>query len=305
MKMLREYITRSELRWRNIVIIVTWHVIGIYGYFTFPYLERKMTFLWFVFTFVLYSMGLSCGGHRLWAHRSFKAKVPLRLILAFLFYGSGMYTISQWVRIHRVHHKYSETEADPHNSTRGFFYSHMGWALTKPSEECLKRLREIDVSDLKTDPIIRFGDKHFIVMMLLSSFFIPTIVPIYFWNESWYWAIMSQVFMRYILIVNAAASVNSIVHRWGTKPYDRNIYPVDSNLANWISLGEGSHNYHHTFPWDYKGAEFGKRQVNLPTFIIEQCAKIGWAYDLKEPSEKLIRMTYHNRGDGSHPKLRG
>ena len=31
----------------------------------------------------------------------------------------------------RLHHKASETQADPHNSKRGFFFSHMGWLCVK------------------------------------------------------------------------------------------------------------------------------------------------------------------------------
>jgi len=30
--------------------------------------------------------------------------------------------VIHWARDHRVHHKYSETDADPHNATRGFFF---------------------------------------------------------------------------------------------------------------------------------------------------------------------------------------
>ena len=31
----------------------------------------------------------------------------------------------------RVHHKFSETDADPHNAKRGFFFSHVGWLLVR------------------------------------------------------------------------------------------------------------------------------------------------------------------------------
>lgn len=36
-----------------------------------------------------------------------------------------------WVRDHRQHHKYSDTDADPHNASRGFFFSHVGWLMSK------------------------------------------------------------------------------------------------------------------------------------------------------------------------------
>lgn len=66
-------------------------------------------------------------------------------------------------------------------------------------------------------------------------------------------------------------------------------------------MGEGWHNYHHTFPWDYKTAELGRYSVNLTTFWIDVFAKIGWAYDLKQPSRELVKRVAEKHGDGSHP----
>lgn len=65
-------------------------------------------------------------------------------------------------------------------------------------------------------------------------------------------------------------------------------------------MGEGWHNYHHSFPWDYKTAELGRYSVNLTTFYIDLFSKIGWAYDLKTPSTSLIKRVIEKRGDGSH-----
>lgn len=37
-----------------------------------------------------------------------------------------------WAHDHRVHHKYSETDSDPHNAKRGFFFAHVGWLFLTP-----------------------------------------------------------------------------------------------------------------------------------------------------------------------------
>lgn len=67
-----------------------------------------------------------------------------------------------------------------------------------------------------------------------------------------------------------------------------------------ITLGEGWHNYHHTFPWDYKTSEMGTYGLNLTTGFIDMFAKIGWAYDLKTVSEDVVRRRALRTGDGSH-----
>ena len=70
-----------------------------------------------------------------------------------------------------------------------------------------------------------------------------------------------------------------------------------------FSFGEGWHNYHHTFPWDYRAAEIGGGRYNPTTYFIDFFAKIGWAYDLKEPSKQMISKALNSKGDGTHESL--
>lgn len=67
--------------------------------------------------------------------------------------------IHEWARDHRVHHKYSETDADPHNATRGFFFSHVGWLLVRKHPDVKKKGKAIDMSDLNADPLVMFQRK--------------------------------------------------------------------------------------------------------------------------------------------------
>lgn len=62
-------------------------------------------------------------------------------------------------------------------------------------------------------------------------------------------------------------------------------------------MGEGWHNYHHVFPWDYKAAELGIYSVNTTTMWLDFFAKIGWAYDLKQPSKELVLKVMKRTGD--------
>lgn len=67
-----------------------------------------------------------------------------------------------------------------------------------------------------------------------------------------------------------------------------------------VAFGEGWHNYHHVFPWDYKAAELGDYKVNITTFWLDLFGKIGWAYDMKQPSKELVNKISEKYGDGSH-----
>lgn len=68
-----------------------------------------------------------------------------------------------------------------------------------------------------------------------------------------------------------------------------------------MTMGEGWHNYHHVFPWDYKAGELGSYGTNWTTAIIDLFASIGWAYDLRSASDNVIHNRVLRKGDGTHP----
>ena len=68
-------------------------------------------------------------------------------------------TIMEWVRDHRVHHKFTETDADPHNVKRGFFFAHVGWLMQKKHPEVLRQGRKVDLSDVLSDPVVQWHEK--------------------------------------------------------------------------------------------------------------------------------------------------
>lgn len=65
----------------------------------------------------------------------------------------------EWCRDHRVHHKFTETDADPHNVKRGFFFAHVGWLLVKKHDDVKTKGKLVDMSDLEQDPVVMFQKK--------------------------------------------------------------------------------------------------------------------------------------------------
>ncbi|GLV39964.1 Desaturase 1 [Carabus blaptoides fortunei] len=80
-----------------------------------------------------------------------------------------------------------------------------------------------------------------------------------------------------------------------------NIKPVESLLVSFLAGGEGWHNYHHTFPWDYRASEFGTK-VNVTTHIIDMLAYLGLAYDLRTASKQMVQQRIERTGDGTKTK---
>lgn len=85
---------------------------------------------------------------------------------------------------------------------------------------------------------------------------------------------------------------------WGNKPYDKNINPVENPIVVIGAVGEGFHNYHHTFPFDYSTSELGGTW-NVTTLFIDAMAALGLAYDRKRVSPEAIARRKQRTGDGS------
>ncbi|GAB0100019.1 hypothetical protein DMENIID0001_159820 [Sergentomyia squamirostris] len=291
---------QSQFNWFLIIVFSILHISALYGVWLMVTSAKFYTIFFAYFLYVISTLGVTAGAHRLWSHRSYKAKLPLRIILMIFHTFSFQFCIMQWAREHRVHHKYSDTDADPHNASRGFFFSHIGWVFCKQHPDFIAKESLVDTSDLEADFVVRFQDKYYTILIIILCYILPTITPMYFWDESiinsWFVATM----FRLTFSLNMTFLINSAAHTWGHKPYDEKINPSENLSVAFLALGEGWHNYHHTFPWDYKAAELGNYRLNFATAFIDFFAKIGWAYDLKTVSTDIIKKRVKRTGDGTH-----
>ncbi|XP_026476484.1 acyl-CoA Delta(11) desaturase [Ctenocephalides felis] len=250
-------------------------------------------------TVILSGFGITAGAHRLWSHRSYKATWQLRTILMFLFTITGQRDAYTWALDHRVHHKYSETDSDPHNAKRGFFFAHVGWLVLTPHPNVVLKRKQVDMSDLEADAVVMWQKRFYIPLFALLAIGLPVLAPWYFWQEDLWVSFWVNFNFRFCLTLNIAFFVNSVAHMWGQKPYDKNISPVENLGVAIAALGEGWHNYHHVFPYDYKTGELGGYTFNPTTGLIDFFARIGWAYDRKSVSRRMIVRRALRSGDGS------
>jgi len=141
-----------------------------------------------------------------------------------------------------------------------------------------------------------FQRKHYRLLVLLLCFIMPTVVPVMFWQEKALVAFYTAAVFRLTVVLHATWMVNSVAHMFGDRPYDMNIKPRQSFLTSWFAMGEGWHNYHHSFPFDYKAAEL-PYVFNMTTVFIDFFALIGWAYDRKTASHDMISQKMERTGE--------
>eukprot|EP00697_Spironema_sp_BW2_P008639 gnl/Spiro4/2328_TR1124_c0_g1_i1.p1 gnl/Spiro4/2328_TR1124_c0_g1~~gnl/Spiro4/2328_TR1124_c0_g1_i1.p1 ORF type:complete len:393 (-),score=112.79 gnl/Spiro4/2328_TR1124_c0_g1_i1:76-1215(-) len=276
-----------EYRWFNIFFLTLIHVGAVYGFYLSWYASWRT---WVFLSILIYwcGIGITGGAHRLWAHRAYKASLPLRIWLMLcqtLAYEGDIY---EWTRDHRAHHKYSETNGDPYNSSRGFWFAHMGWVCQKKHPDVIKAGKEFNMQDVLQDPVVKFQRKFYLLNVLAVCYVMPCLVCLYLDNSAWLGFWMCGV-MRHVCVLHSTWCVNSVAHIWGSRPYDPNIAPAESWFTAVISMGEGWHNYHHTFPYDYSASELGfMRQYNPTTLFIDICAWLGLAWDLRKVDKTTL-----------------
>ena len=136
--------------------------------------------------------------------------------------------------------------------------------------------RKLDMADIEKDPFVMFNKKYDPWFNLFMCFIFPALVAKSLWNESLITSFFVAGCLRYVLVLHNTWVVNSAAHLYGSRPYDEKINPSENRLVAFLSVGEGWHNWHHKFPYDYAASEYGiSIQFNPTKLFIDTCAYFG------------------------------
>ncbi len=233
---------------------------------------------WLVFIILMGFCGMSitAGYHRLWSHKTYKAHPVLRFAFALGGACALQNDILSWASAHRRHHRFvDDNERDPYSAGRGFWFSHIGWILRNHDSG---KEDYSNVKDLRQDPVVVWQNKHYLSLLLLMNIGLPAFLG--FLHGDIIAGILLGGLLRLVLSQHVTYLINSIAHMWGRQPYSRDSSARDNTLLALVTYGEGYHNYHHTFQWDYRN---GIRCWHFdPTkWMISLFSFVGLTHDLK------------------------
>ncbi|KAF5339629.1 hypothetical protein D9611_011512 [Ephemerocybe angulata] len=271
----------GELNYISCTFVLLPPVIGLIGACYTPLVWK--TALFSVLYYFVTGLGITAGYHRLWAHRSYNASLPLQYVLSFAGAGAAQGSIKWWSRGHRAHHRYTDTDLDPYNAHKGFFYSHIGWMLVKPR----RKPGVADVSDLGKDPVVRFQHRWYLQMVIFMAFILPTLIPWLCWGDARGGYIYAGV-LRLVFVHHSTFCVNSLAHWLGETPFDDKHTPRDHFITALVTVGEGYHNFHHQFPMDYRNA-IKWYQYDPTKWFIATMKMLGLASHLKTFPDNEVR----------------
>jgi stearoyl-CoA desaturase (Delta-9 desaturase) len=253
--------------------VIAFHILTLVGIFVSKNISNKTFIVQFILL-CLSMIGITGGYHRLWSHRSYSAHPILELF--YLIFGTmaSQFTVIDWTRSHRTHHRLEEKPGDPYNITKGLFHAHVGWILFPPDKKELEELSKTDISDLEHNKWLKFQEKHYLIIWFLLNFGVTYIIMKQ-WGESNINIFFTNIF-RIVICLNLTWCINSFAHYYGDKPYRNDINASDNTLLGILTLGEGWHNYHHSYPKDYRASE--PNRFNITTMFINLTRILGLSH---------------------------
>ncbi|KAJ5764927.1 hypothetical protein N7520_004486 [Penicillium odoratum] len=264
-----------HVNWINTSLIL---IVPLFGCIAAFFTELRLaTAVWAIVYYFWTGLGITAGYHRLWAHRSYEASVPLRIFLACVGGGAVQGSIRWWSSKHRAHHRWTDTVKDPYSVRKGVWYSHFMWMVMKQNPKDQGRT---DISDLNQDPIVVWQHKNYGVFILSFGILFPMAVAGLGWGD-WKGGLVYAGILRFLFVQQATFCVNSLAHWLGEQPFDDRNSPRDHVVTALVTLGEGYHNFHHEFPSDYRNA-IEWWQYDPTKWSIWMWKQLGLASNLKQ-----------------------
>ncbi len=270
-------------RWVGIIFFLIIHAIGIVGTPLYLLYFGASTAEWVLFfAYVsLTSLSITVGYHRLFAHVTYKTNAFVRFLL--LFFGAATFEQSalKWTSQHRQHHQFTDTDRDPYDIGRGFWYAHVGWILFWKH-----RVNYDNVPDLKRSALVMNQHELYSLWSVGAGLALPMLIGFLIGRPLG--TFIMTVCLRLILVMHSAFFINSYAHMFGSRGFDDHISARDHWLGAILTNGEGYHNFHHQFPTDYRN---GIRWYHWDPskWLIFTLSKLHLAWDLKKTSAQLLR----------------
>jgi stearoyl-CoA desaturase (delta-9 desaturase) len=233
--------------------------------------------------YVLTFIGIEVGFHRHFAHRSFSAARPVRIILGGLGSMALQGSLVWWAGVHRVHHAKADRFGDPHSPLEGLLHAHVGWLFRNLDPPGWRRC----ASSLFRDDVARKATRTY-YLWALAGFLLPA-VGVALVKYSWEGLLLGLLWgglVRIFLVNHFVWSINSICHRFGSRPYPTKDESRNNALLSLPSLGFSWHNNHHAYPGSAINSHLWW-QLDLCGLVILGLQSLGLAWDVATPPGRL------------------
>jgi stearoyl-CoA desaturase (Delta-9 desaturase) len=266
----------SEYQWVGAIPFMLVHALPLLAFWTGT---KWQDWAVCVALYWIRMFGVTGVYHRYFSHRTYKTSRLFQFLLALLAMSSSQKGVLWWAAKHRVHHKLSDLDGDPHDSRRGFWYSHMGWLYDHQEATDYGKVR-----DLARYPELVFLNKLW--------FLPPALLGIAVWLWLGWSGLLIGFFLSTAILWHGTFTINSLSHMLGTQRYEAG----DTSTNNWylaiITMGEGWHNNHHHFMGSTRQG-FYWWEIDITYYILRGLQAVGLVWDIKEPPARVYDVSTH------------
>lgn len=278
--------TKAPINWIPATILVATPIAAAIITPWYLFTHQVSAPVWGVFGAFMVWTGISitAGYHRLLSHRAYKAHPIVKnfLLLGSTFAVQG--SAFDWVSGHRSHHRHVDDRLeDPYSAKRGFFFSHMGWMLRNyPSGKFDYK----NIPDLLKDRTLQIQHKYYGLWVAALNIGVVAAIG---WLLGDVWGTLIIVgLLRLVLTHHFTFFINSLCHMFGNRPYTDTNTARDNFILAIFTWGEGYHNYHHFFQYDYRnGVKWW--QYDPTKWLIAGLSKIGLTSELRTVDDTTIK----------------
>jgi fatty-acid desaturase len=242
----------------------------------------------FLVFFLWHGFGVTIGYHRLLSHRSFRCRPFFEYFLvvgAYLaFQGSPIW----WAAIHRAHHRYSDTDLDPHTPRKGVRYALLGWLFDTsylPTLNLAASCKDLIKDDFYRMLEPRRGIHPNALNLLICLAYRGLLLAFFGWTV--FWANMAASFFVFAIpqLINVVCHLPKVGYQnFRTGDDSRNVWWLSA-----VSLGDGWHNNHHAYPGSTRHG-VAKHEFDPSWQFIRFAQFCGLVTGVNEPEDMMQRV---------------
>lgn len=275
--------TRPRVNWTNTIFLLGTLLVAAVGtpWYIVAHGLGWPEALTFLGIWLAVGLSVTAGYHRLFSHKTYQASWPVRL--GMLVFGAGALenSVLSWSADHRIHHTHVDHDRDPYNIQKGFWWAHIGWIFFEAPDTIPRSV----VADLLEDPLVVWQDRWYRWIGIGVAFGIPLAVGLATGNVLG--CLLIGGVLRVVVSHHGTFFINSLCHFIGGQPYSREHSARDSAIMAVLAFGEGYHNYHHSFPFDYRNG-IRPWHFDPAKWFIFGLSRLGMARELRRASDTAI-----------------
>jgi len=290
--------SQSRIVWEYVLGVGLMHLLIPLAFL--PYVFSWWGVLWLpIGNYLICSIGIGAGCHRLLTHRSYKCPLWFEHGLALLACCNLQQSPARWVLVHRIHHQHSDHEPDPHTPMVSWFWGHVGWLFVENRQLSKSETYEKYIRDLMRDPLYLKLERRQNYMWVYAAhavLFYLVGLGVGWWltgtvngsvrvGVQW---LLWGVAYRTIYTWHVTWGVNSFAHMFGYRNYETR----DDSRNNWLfaltTSGDGWHNNHHADPRSAAHGFHRWWEFDLTYLTIKLWEKLGLAWDIVPPTKALL-----------------